>query len=359
MAATGSLSFGANPAAGDSITIDGTQWTFVSSGAVGDETDIGGSLSATLGNLSGDLNSSSLGTNVTFGVSGAPSNTLTMTYNTDNLAGNSFTFAGITPANSGATLTGGATTANAGGSATAGMTGGSAAIDQTTNNTWSVELYANPPSDVTGTSAQLAYGTVAFNGDGTLSSISPDLTQPVAIDWSNPKATAGAVAFNWGTAGPIAGTPNATVVGLSNGLEQLDSAYNVTANDHNGTPSGVGATVSISSGGVVSATYSDGTVRNLYQIPLAQFTNADQLQALSANVYKPSTDSGTLTFFSPGEEGTAKIDTSSLEQSNVDLAAQLTNMIIAQNAYQANTKTISTSDQMLQTLTNMDQSISV
>jgi len=360
-AATGSLSFAVNPSAGDTINLNGTVWTFVTGTAGADQTQIQGTLSGTLTALVNDLTTAATGgdTNLNVATYAATGTALNITYGDNTLTGDNYTFTGVAASRSAPTLLGGNLTTNLFGSSTAGIAGGDGVVDQLTNNTWAVEVYANPPTDVSAANGQLTSGLVTFNSDGTLATISSSLTQALPIAWTAAGAAASNITFNWGTAGALFGTPNATVIGKSDGLEQVANSFSIKNVDQNGVAAGTSATISISSSGVISATYSNGNTHNLYQIPLAQFTDPDQLQALSDNVYKPSVDTGAFTFFSPGELGTSSIDTSSLESSNVDLAAQLTNMIIAQNAYQSNTKVLSTSDEMLQTLTSMDAPISV
>jgi flagellar hook protein FlgE len=229
-----------------------------------------------------------------------------------------------------------------------------AAFLKTGVNSWSVEVYAQPASDVTSAAplvnGQVATGTATFNSDGTLNSISPSLTT-MNINWTD-GSTPSSIAFNWGTAGAIG-------VGLANGLGQFASPNQINGITQDGILANTATSVSVSASGVISVTYTGGGTRALYQIPLAEFTNPDKLNALSDNAYTVTQAAGTLTFLEPAFGSNVSLTPEALESSNVDLATQLTNMIIAQNAYQANTKLISASDQMLQNAVQMDQSISI
>ena len=211
-------------------------------------------------------------------------------------------------------------------------------------NTWAVEIYSQPGTDVsnpadgsnlTGPSdGLLAYGSLTFNGDGTLLQASSLLTSPITPQWTN-GALPSAISFNWGTSGK------------TDGLTQSSSDYNVNFVNQNGTPVGQLTGVSIDSSGYISANFNNGQTQKLYKIPLAEFTDPNQLQGVTGNAYEQTSGSGDVNLKESGTSGVGAISSGTLEQSNVELANQLTDMIIAQRAYQANTKVISTSDQLL------------
>ncbi len=228
---------------------------------------------------------------------------------------------------------------------------------KTGSNSWAVEIYAQPGTDVSSasldgtsgasTTGLVAYGTIKFNGDGSLQSVSSLLSQPITIDWAG-GATASRITMNWGTEGAI-GT------GKTDGLSQFNSAFAVNFVNQNGAPVGGLTAVSISSTGLITASFSNGQTQNLYQIPLASFSDPDQLESVSGNVFAQTSGSGQVNLKQAGNSGVGTISSSSLEQSNVELADQLTQMIVAQRAYQANTKVISTADNLLQALNQIIQ----
>lgn len=220
-------------------------------------------------------------------------------------------------------------------------------------NTWAVEVYAATPSEVNTSlpSGQIVTGKVIFNGDGSLQRVE-GLTDPVDITWTN-GAVSSNITFNWGTAGSPFGTPNASSIGKTDGLSQFNSAYKVNFVNQNGAPVGDLTSVAITAEGFVVASYSNGQTQNLFKIPLADFANPNQLQTSSGNVFLQSAESGEVNLRQSGSSGVGKIASSSLEQSNVELADQLTDMIVAQRAYQANTKVISTTDQLLSQLNDI------
>lgn len=222
-------------------------------------------------------------------------------------------------------------------------------------NSWSVEIYAQPDTDVTTPTAQVAAGTLTFNGDGTLASVDPALSAAITIPWSTTGAAAGSITVDWGTAGPIFGTVGATIIGLADGVSQFDEASDVTGIgiQVNGFVGGTLTGVEITDEGFVAGSFSDGNTRNLFQIPLVTFVDTDFLQSLTGNVFKETLNTSPAAFHVAGTGGAGTFKAGFLESSTVDLASQLTEMIIAQRAYQANTKTILTTDEMLQTMTQL------
>ncbi len=225
---------------------------------------------------------------------------------------------------------------------------------KTDTNTWAVEVYAANDSEVTSSlpSGQIVTGQISFNGDGSLQSVDSALANPVDITWTNGSVSS-TITFDWGTAGSPFGTVGASSIGKTDGLSQFDSAYRVNFVDQNGAPVGDLTSVSITQEGFVVASYSNGQTQNLFKIPLADFANPNQLETASGNVFLQSAESGEVNLRQSGSSGVGKIASSSLEQSNVELADQLTDMIVAQRAYQANTKVISTTDQLLSQLNDI------
>ncbi len=218
-------------------------------------------------------------------------------------------------------------------------------------NTWATEIHAIPESDVSTAlvDGQIATGTITFNGDGTLRSVSSSLSSAISVSWTN-GAVPSSISLDLGTAGEPFGTVGATTIGLSDGLSQFDSAYNVNFANQNGAPVGQLTSVSIDAEGIVSATYSNGQTQQLFKLPLASFANPDGLDAQSGNVFSQNVASGEVNLREAGTNGTGKVVAAALEQSNVDLAEQLTDIIVAQRSYQANTKVIKTADELLQEL---------
>lgn len=218
-------------------------------------------------------------------------------------------------------------------------------------NTWAVEIFAPDEDDISSTlvDGQIAVGTITFNGDGSLRNVSADLAREITINWTN-GAEPNTLTFDWGTAGLPFGTPGATQVGDTDGITQFDSDYSVAFVRQDGSSVGQLTGVTIDDDGFVVASYSNGEIKKLYKLPIADFSNPNGLQAITGNVFAQTLDSGDVYLREAGENGVGTIQASALEQSNVDLAEQLTDMIVAQRAYQSNTKVISTADDLLDRL---------
>ncbi|MBM3617229.1 MAG: flagellar hook-basal body complex protein [Alphaproteobacteria bacterium] len=221
-------------------------------------------------------------------------------------------------------------------------------------NQWAVEIHALPATDVNSVlpNGQVATGTITFNGDGSLRSVSTGLTLPVNIAWTN-GALASQVTFDVGTAGQPTGTIGATQFGLTDGLSQFESDYNVAFVNQNGAPVGELIGVAIDELGFVIASYSNGETQRLFKLPVADFTNPNGLKAVTGNVYSQTQESGEVNLREAGTNGTGKVVSGAVESSNVELSEELTDMIVAQRAYQASSKVISTTDELLEELTRL------
>lgn len=178
-----------------------------------------------------------------------------------------------------------------------------------------------------------------FNGDGTPNSFN---VATANIDWAN-GATNSTIALNLGTAGPI-GT------GQTDGVTQFSSDFFVSFVNQNGVSFGSFTGVNINDQGIVTAQFDNGDSRAIFRIPLATFANPNGLEPKNGNVYGQTDASGNF-FLNFANTGTAgKVAASALEASTVDLAEEFTSMIIAQRAYSANAKIITTADDMLDEL---------
>jgi len=109
----------------------------------------------------------------------------------------------------------------------------------------------------------------------------------------------------------------------------------------------------IGSDGVITGVYGDGTKKPLFQIALANFSNPEGLDKVGDTAYRSSTNSGTPQLGAPGSGRRGELMGGSLEMSNVDLAQEFTNLILAQRGFQATSRVITTSDQVLEELVNI------
>ncbi len=207
---------------------------------------------------------------------------------------------------------------------------------ETSSGTW--QLFYETDSSATGTEAQWQNvgTTFTFNSSGELT---PPISS-VAIDNLTVNGdNLGNVQLNFG----------------ANGLTQFadsSSSSEATVNtlQQNGYAAGTLQSIAVNDQNEITGTFSNGQTIPLAQITLATFSGADSLQALNGQAYAATTDSGPPVY---GAGGT--VEGSSLESSNVDIATQFSDLIVAQQAYSANARVMSTADQMIQSLLQVIQ----
>jgi flagellar hook protein FlgE len=154
---------------------------------------------------------------------------------------------------------------------------------------------------------------------------------------------------------PIAGgaaTPLTVAMDFST-ITQFGSASNLTNQTQDGFTSGSFQSLSIDSEGRVVAQFTNGQTRTLAQVVLSRFTNPDGLVRSGANGFAETIDSGAPLAGAPMNNGLGRLISQTIEQSNVDLGKEFVDMIITQRAFQANSRAITTSDEMLQELVNL------
>ncbi len=144
--------------------------------------------------------------------------------------------------------------------------------------------------------------------------------------------------------------------GSTNGLSQLGSSFTVSNISQDGVQFGNFSSVSIGSNGLVTANFSNGLTQAIAIVPIATFEDTDGLTPVSGNSYLESGTSGLPLLEEAGTGAAGQIDPSSLENSTVDIATEFSQLIIAQNAYSANSKVITSADQMTQALLSIQTS---
>ncbi len=230
-------------------------------------------------------------------------------------------------------------------------------------NQWNAAVTVDPEAETaTNTAAALGEapeGTnnfiVEFTNLGTLRRVadgqgnqSPEegtLAMNIAFDVQDATAEEGAgpvrqtFALNLGTAGSVRST-----------VTQFAEASSTKVFEQDGYSMGYLETFKIDQSGIITAVYSNGSNRTIGQIALASFTNPGGLEKSGETNFVQSNNSGLADIGPSGIAGKGKIIAGTLEMSNVDLAEQFTDMIVTQRGFQASSKTIQTSDQMLQEL---------
>jgi flagellar hook protein FlgE len=154
-------------------------------------------------------------------------------------------------------------------------------------------------------------------------------------------------AITTGAASPLAFDLDLT------GSTQFGSAFSVNAVAQDGFASGRLSGISVSPEGVLQGRYTNGQSRNLGQVVMATFQNPDGMTQLGSNGWAETSFSGPPAIGSPGSGNRGGLQPAAVEDSNVDLTAELVNMITQQRAYQANAQSIKTQDQIMQTLVNL------
>lgn len=202
-------------------------------------------------------------------------------------------------------------------------------------NAW--DIYASNdgiPIGYVPPAAPVKAGTITFSSGGLVSAPIPTAF-PIAVP-----VTSGA------------GTPFTVSYNLS-GSTQFGATFGVNSLDQDGFTSGRLTGFNTSKDGIIVGSYTNGKSSVLGQVVLSNFRNPNGLQPLGNNVWAETADSGVPLVGTPDSGSLGTLQSSAVEDSNVDLTAQLVNMITAQRVYQANAQTIKTQDQVLQTLVNL------
>jgi flagellar hook protein FlgE len=200
---------------------------------------------------------------------------------------------------------------------------------------------------------------VTANGapvNGTPAAPLPTTTINFPANGGTPTAPLGPVAFDIPASTNSVGAQTLPMTGVTldvTGATQYGAGFGVTNLAQNGYAPGQLTGISIEANGIVMARYSNGQTKPAGQIELATFRNAQGLQPQGGNVWARSYTSGDPITGVAGEGNLGVLQSGALEESNVDLTAELVSMITAQRVYQANAQTIKTQDQVLQTLVNL------
>jgi flagellar hook protein FlgE len=137
------------------------------------------------------------------------------------------------------------------------------------------------------------------------------------------------------------------------GFMQFAGAYNVLTQNQNGVEAGILTGVDIERDGTIIASFSNGEQIPIYQIPLARFVNPNALEARSGTLFSQTEEAGDLVLAQAGGSEAGIIIASALEGSNVELADEFAKLIVSQRAFQANSRVISTVDEMTQQLRSL------
>jgi len=213
---------------------------------------------------------------------------------------------------------------------------------------WTYHALANGAEvqgGVAGQNSEIMTGTLQFNPDGSLQSNTVTAGGTVSFNGATPNQP---LTLNFGTSVAAGGT------GLD-GITQFGSPSAISAQSQDGYASGSLSSISIDDSGVVSGVYSNGQTIAVAQLAVAKFQNDDGLGQAGQNCWTATAQSGDPATGTSGTGGRASIVSGSLESSNVDIASQFTDLIAHQRGFEANAKTITTVDEMLQAVIAMKQ----
>ena len=211
-----------------------------------------------------------------------------------------------------------------------------------TANQWEVRVAANA-GDITGGTAGMlqqvdtAGGLLAFNPDGTLDTATTNITDIGPIAWAD---------------GSNAQTVLAADMDFT-GTTQFALASSVSLQNQNGSQSGILKGISIGTDGVITGQFTSGGNQPLFRIALADFANPRGLAHVGNSLYLQSPESGSSLTGNPGDGSFGAVLSGSLELSTVDLATEFVKMVTTQRGFQASSRTITVTDQLLEEVANL------
>ncbi|EKR8328296.1 flagellar hook protein FlgE [Campylobacter jejuni] len=212
-------------------------------------------------------------------------------------------------------------------------------------NEWQMIIRVPEPAEINTTGEgpnNIVVGTARFNNDGSLANYSP---KTINFSPNNGAAPNQQIKLSFGTSGS------------NDGLVSSNSASTLTGQATDGYTSGnlKPDAIRVDDKGNILGEFTNGKTFAVAKIAMASVANNSGLEEIGGNLFKVTANSGAIVVGEAGTGGRGEMKTSALEMSNVDLSRSLTELIIIQRGYQANSKTISTSDQMLQTLIQLKQ----
>ncbi|ECR5191506.1 flagellar hook protein FlgE [Campylobacter jejuni] len=212
-------------------------------------------------------------------------------------------------------------------------------------NEWQMIIRVPEPAEINTTGEgpnNIIVGTARFNNDGSLANYTP---KTINFSPNNGAAPNQQIKLSFGTSGS------------NDGLVSSNSASTLTGQATDGYTSGnlKPDAIRVDDKGNILGEFTNGKTFAVAKIAMASVANNSGLEEIGGNLFKVTANSGNIVVGEAGTGGRGEMKTSALEMSNVDLSRSLTELIIIQRGYQANSKTISTSDQMLQTLIQLKQ----
>ncbi|WP_412777018.1 flagellar hook protein FlgE [Thalassospira lucentensis] len=222
-------------------------------------------------------------------------------------------------------------------------------------NRWAFEMTGETGADQLDPASHpdglIESGIMTFDGAGNLTSVNNTagdslIDNPITATWSN-GANESEITLDFGT------------IGVGDGITQFGAGSDANGNlveytthfiNQDGAQAGTMVNYAFTEDGFLQVEFANGVKRPVYKMAIATFEAPDEMENHSGNVYRQTRESGDYLLREPGLNGAGNVVASALEGSNVDLGTEFTNMIVTQRAYSANTKTITTTDEMLDEL---------
>jgi flagellar hook protein FlgE len=224
---------------------------------------------------------------------------------------------------------------------------------------------------VVGDSKDIPVAVYDKNGASTTTDFKFSKTDPTTWTVALPDGTSAAISFQNGKAvgDPDPATGQDTGMKTLSGTNPDGTPYNFTIDVHDltqysgntearvsnsdGSGAGVLSSYTVSNTGQIVGVFSNGLKQTLGQLALANFNNVNGLEKIGDSMFRSTVNSGLAQVGAAGSQGLGLITSGALEMSNVDLAQEFTNLVIAQRGFQANSRVITTSDEILQELVNL------
>jgi flagellar hook protein FlgE len=223
--------------------------------------------------------------------------------------------------------------------------------------TTAATVTGNLPSDAA-TGDQLVRDISVYDANGTARKLTLTFTK-TGTGWdvagADPAGATGTGTLTF-TNGVLTGGGSLTVGGVAvdlGGVTGYSGITTVAFKDQNGRAAGTLESFTLDKDGTITGLFSNGDKQAVGRIALATFVNPGGLEKAGGSTYRATVNSGAAQLGGPGEDGLGSLQGGSLEMSNVDLSQEFTNLIVAQRGFQANARIITTSDEVLQELTNL------
>jgi flagellar hook protein FlgE len=225
--------------------------------------------------------------------------------------------------------------------------------------TGTVTLGGNLPGDTTSPNP-IVTSITTYDAQGNQVTLSASFTKVTPTSWNvtlnDGAVSSGPTALNFAANGSTPAPTTMTVNGVTVDLSSVTSysgQSTITALSQDGSAAGTLQSFTISQDGTLTGVFSNGLKQTLAQLALANFSNPSGLEKAGNSTYRTTANSGNAQLGVAGTAGRGILQQGALEMSNVDLAQEFTNLVIAERGFQANSRVITTSDEILQDLVNI------